>query len=60
MEYKNIKYKYNKFNIKLKSNGKVVEKKVLNKYLDEDGINIDVFVVTEEIISKSVLGDINN
>lgn len=70
VEYKNKKYKYseenslkkvleevdNKFKVKLGSNGKVIEKKILNKYISDNEISIDVFVVTEEVISKSMEG----
>ena len=73
IEYIEKKYKYNdkdgiekalkelknKFNTKLGNNGKIISKKITNKYLNNDSINIDVFVVTEEIISKQIKLDIN-
>jgi len=69
LEYINKEYKYNeeesiqkaleeidkKFNSKLGNNGKIINKKILNKYISEDEVNIDVFVVTEEIVSKKVV-----
>ena len=71
LEYKEKKYKYNdktgiekalneidnKFNIKLKDNGKIISKKIIKKYLNNDYISLDVFVVTEEIISKQIVLD---
>ena len=47
----------NKFSVKLGNNGKVIEKKILNKYISDNEISIDVFVVTNEIISKSIVGE---
>ena len=71
IEYKNKKYKYNeedslkkvleevdnKFKVKLGSNGSIIDKKILNKYISDNEISVDVFVVTNEVISKSVVGE---
>ena len=48
-----------KFNTKLGKNGEVIETKIINKNISKDKINVDVFVVTEEVISKQVKLDIN-
>ena len=68
LEYKELEYKYkdnegiklalkelnNKFNTKLGSDGIVVKTKIINKYLNNKTINLDVFVITEENISNQV------
>ena len=43
----------NKFKEKLKDNGTIIDKKVLKKDTTNNSINMEVFVVTNEIISKS-------
>lgn len=74
IEYKNKKYKYTekesiekafdevekKFKTKLGNNGKVVSKKVLNKEINDKYINLDVFVTTEENITKQEVLTIPN
>lgn len=71
IEYKNKKYKYNeedslkkvleevnnKFKVKLGSKGNIIDKKILNKFISDNEISIDIFVVTNEVISKSVVGE---
>ncbi len=76
-EYIEKKYKYtesesikkalleidNKFKLKLNDNGKVLSKKILNKEINDNEINIEVFVITEENIGKKIklnIEDINN
>ena len=68
IEYKEKSYKYNekdgidkallevdnKFNTKLGSNGRVISKKITNKDINNNTINVDVFVITEELVSKQV------
>ena len=77
IEYKEKKYKYNeldsvnkalleidnKFKNKLGDKGKIIDKKILNKTINNKEINIDVFVITLEDISKQIelnKEDINN
>ena len=68
LEYKNKKYKYRnkelikksllevekKFNNKLNNNGKVISKKILKQNIDDNKIEMEVFVVTNENIGKIV------
>lgn len=44
-----------KFNTKLGKNGKVIKTKIMNKNITNDLISIDVFIVTDELISKQVV-----
>lgn len=77
LEYKEKKYKYNeldsvnkalleidnKFKNKLGDKGQIIDKKILNKSINNKEINIDVFVITLEDISKQIelnKEDINN
>ena len=77
LEYKEKKYKYNeldsinkalleidnKFKNKLGDKGEIIDKKILNKNINNKEINIDVFVITSEDISKQIelnKEDINN
>lgn len=77
IEYKEKKYKYNeldsvnkalleidnKFKNKLGDKGEIIDKKILNKSINNKEINIDVFVITLEDISKQIelnKEDINN
>lgn len=77
LEYKEKKYKYNeldsvnkalleidnKFKNKLGDKGEIIDKKILNKSINNKEINIDVFVITLEDISKQIelnKEDINN
>lgn len=77
IEYKEKKYKYNelnsvdkalleidnKFKNKLGDKGEIIDKKILNKSINNKEINIDVFVITLENISKQIelnKEDINN
>ena len=77
LEYKEKKYKYNeldsvnkalleidnKFKNKLGDKGEIIGKKILNKNINNKEINIDVFVITLEDISKQIelnKEDINN
>ncbi len=77
IEYKEKKYKYNeldsvnkalleidnKFKNKLGDKGEIIDKKILNKSINSKEINIDVFVITLEDISKQIelnKEDINN
>ena len=69
LEYKNKKNVYtdkegikkalyeidNKFKTKLKNNGRIIKKTITNKYTTDDFISLDVFVVTEEEISKKIV-----
>lgn len=68
IEYKEKKYKYNeldsvnkalleidnKFKNKLGDKGQIIDKKILNKSINNKEINIDVFVITLEDISKQI------
>ena len=68
IEYKEKKYKYNeldsvnkalleidnKFKNKLGDKGQIIDKKILNKSINSKEINIDVFVITLEDISKQI------
>ena len=68
IEYKEKKYKYNeldsvnkalleidnKFKNKLGDKGQIIDKKILNKTINNKEINIDVFVITLEDISKQI------
>ena len=68
LEYKEKKYKYNeldsvnkalleidnKFKNKLGDKGQIIDKKILNKTINNKEINIDVFVITLEDISKQI------
>lgn len=68
LEYKEKKYKYNeldsvnkalleidnKFKNKLGDKGEIIDKKILNKTINNKEINIDVFVITLEDISKQI------
>lgn len=68
LEYKEKKYKYNeldsvnkalleidnKFKNKLGDKGEIIGKKILNKNINNEEINIDVFVITLEDISKQI------
>ena len=68
IEYIEKKYKYNeidsvnkalleidkKFNSKLGNKGKVLNKKILNKTINDKEISLNVFVVTEENIGKQI------
>ena len=72
LEFVEKKYKYSdslaikrglesiveKFNTKLGKNGKIISKKITNKFLNDNEVNIDVFIITEEIISKQIKLDI--
>ncbi len=72
IEYKEKKYKYNelnsvdkalleidnKFKNKLGDKGEIIDKKILNKSINNKEINIDVFVITSEDISKQI--ELNN
>lgn len=77
IEYKEKKYKYNeldsvnkalleidnKFKNKLGDKGEIIDKKILNKSINNKEIDIDVFVITLEDISKQIelnKEDINN
>lgn len=77
IEYKEKKYKYNeldsvnktlleidnKFKNKLGDKGEIIDKKILNKTINNKEINIDVFVITLEDVSKQIelnKEDINN
>ena len=66
LEYKNKKNIYSdkeginkalsevekKFNTKLGNNGRIIKNRILKKNLSKDSINIELFLITEEIISK--------
>ncbi len=68
IQYKEKKYKYseeevlnkalvevdNKFKNKLNNRGNIVDKKILSKSINNDSVNLNVFVITEEDISKQV------
>lgn len=72
LEYKEKKYKYNeldsvnkalleidnKFKNKLGDKGEIIDKKILYKNVNNKEINIDVFVITSEDISKQI--ELNN
>lgn len=72
IEYKEKKYKYNeldsvnkalleidnKFKNKLGDKGEIIDKKILYKNVNNKEINIDVFVITSEDISKQI--ELNN
>ncbi|MBQ3021030.1 MAG: sporulation protein YqfD [Bacilli bacterium] len=67
LEYKEVEYLYNeeellnkalkeidnKFKDKLNNIGKIIDKKILNKSINNDKITLDVFVITEENIGIS-------
>ena len=44
----------NKFKNKLGDKGQIIDKKILNKSINNKEINIDVFVITLEDISKQI------
>ena len=48
-----------KFKVKIRDNGKIIKEKIINQNINKDTISLDVFVVTEELISKQVILDIN-
>ena len=58
-----IKYGINKIedniNTKLGNNGQVIKSKIIEKHINKDSISVKLFVVTNEIISKQVILDIN-
>ena len=73
IEYKEVEHKYSndegikkalkeledKFKTKLKNNGKILKTKIINKYLNNETISLDVFVITEENIANQLKLDIN-
>ena len=72
VEYKLKDYKYSeteslkkalkevdiKFKSKLGESGKILEKKILSKSINDKSITLNLFIVSEEIISKQVVLDI--
>ena len=44
-----------KFNTKLGKNGKIIKTKIINKNINNNSISLDMFIVTDELISKQVI-----